>query len=1166
MLVRKNPVLRTFAKAVKEDAVGGSLLIDEVVYNWLADEADALRPQIQELLIAASAEKLAVAKQSLAKSYVAATADGVYPDESFHKAAEWLGAIGRFLADVASNDVSKSDRSETWTINGRSIRRMVGRDAHGRFTRDIDQNTVRDPLTAARPSGRLMPAYVVRNKDKVGYTDAANSLNDNQKIQLARHQSQWEQAGGAVRDIYSTFGSDQDKVDVHLVVVGNGKARDVSFSLATGRKGLPDNVDIDPLNDTIQSIQVSTNDPAMAPRVAQFNSMASVGGLQLARIAQVPNDSWMQSLGRYDLDPSNGSRLTQFFNRLSAGADVLNAVPGAEKVASAARLIGNMGPEAERVLSPYVRQAAYRYRGTEKEPDLALVTEFNSQEMNWVDATAEQGAGSLAARELEAQLVADRPGQRARADIVAGSAAYRIAQARRNGAPFTPDELKLQVRSDVAARHMMTTLPDDPFVAEVSRAAGDVLPSQGVLIDADGDVVSQAVGYADDHYLPFDLKNLAALQGGQYVRTRVQGGLTAEDIYTSVAMGARMATVVSSSGVFSIEFDPNFRGARANSDKAHQMYQRYIKILDAVDGSKLYTQDLSPAMKTDIRRQAAALSDNDKDAEELAEQMMERARRESMQLSETEIAALEDAARRQVEEIQTPLSTQQRARMIEDVFNEKVAEAQSSKVQQLRLNSEGYKVALETLQQQFPYFIRSVSYEPLGGKKGGFLESRGQDTRGGARQRSSAEDKGYVLPGGLRPDSVKSGYYRTAREPRAKSGRSTAIEETLPAPEGATLSPDSASTTDSTPTSGSASSTASGAAASKAPAKGIASRIQSMAPLLTQQRDAELNKFINALPAAGLDRAGFGITSWESVRDNNVNALKFLIGRNVSDFASLLNDDGDRVVEILSDTTALSKLIRDSLVGVGSSDYFDTGGRILGAANSDDAAVALRNSAQTIIDLTRLLDPFQPVTADGGNAKPMAFDDIVALDTPDKFKAFKSANPELADMAVQLGWDEKTGSYLPMGVVATSAKTLIDGYSRLAVAVEHVKQQIRSSGGDVSFSPNEALGSAGLTAEQAGQILGKPGPITNVADLANANVTTKIQDIQRAWSLVTTARLLQALGEGGVLPKAEDAVLMKSEAARWSRQVRVVSKSDPLAMEVARRRAAGLPFVPTRVK
>ena len=38
-----------------------------------------------------------------------------------------------------------------------------------------------------------------------------------------------------------------------------------------------------------------------------------------------------------------------------------------------ARFAGTYGPEAEKVLDPRVRQTAYRYRGTEKEPDIELM-------------------------------------------------------------------------------------------------------------------------------------------------------------------------------------------------------------------------------------------------------------------------------------------------------------------------------------------------------------------------------------------------------------------------------------------------------------------------------------------------------------------------------------------------------------------------------------------------------------------------------------------------------------------------------------------------------------------------------------------------------------------------------------------------------------------------
>ena len=57
--------------------------------------------------------------------------------------------------------------------------------------------------------------------------------------------------------------------------------------------------------------------------------------------------------------------------------------------------------------------------------------------------------------------------------------------------------------------------------------------------NADGQIVTQAIGYGDDHYLPFNLKNLKGLKGGEYIRTRSVGGPTSEDIYTGLLSGAR---------------------------------------------------------------------------------------------------------------------------------------------------------------------------------------------------------------------------------------------------------------------------------------------------------------------------------------------------------------------------------------------------------------------------------------------------------------------------------------------------------------------------------------------------------------------------------------------------------------------------------------------------
>ena len=55
------------------------------------------------------------------------------------------------------------------------------------------------------------------------------------------------------------------------------------------------------------------------------------------------------------------------------------------------------------------------------------------------------------------------------------------------------------------------------------------------------------------------------------MRTRAAGGPTTEDIYTGLLTGARQVQVVSNSGVFTVEFDPDLRGGRRYTDKAARM-------------------------------------------------------------------------------------------------------------------------------------------------------------------------------------------------------------------------------------------------------------------------------------------------------------------------------------------------------------------------------------------------------------------------------------------------------------------------------------------------------------------------------------------------------------------------------------------------------------------
>ena len=793
-------LVRVLAKAMDDDPVGTSLLIDEAVHSWISDELIARAGLIQPLIAADVAARTAVAKRAIGRDYVQAVTKGDMPDPEVHEYAGWLAAVDVFTTAVskaASNDI------ETWQYDSGPQTRRVRRDSAGRWTKGIDQ-AARQPVRGVSPE-RLSPhlAGQVISNPKTGERQVVAG-NDEDK--LAAHQAQWEQAADYLASANQVFGRGANHVSAEVEFLTNGQpGRTETFTLSAGRRGIPTSVAMNPQADAILRISLTADEGADADtqaKVRTFNAMGYLNSDSLQRLMGVPTDAWAAMAG--SKEPVGTRATDRLFNRMRGASDVLSAVPGADKAEAFTRLVGTLGPQAEQVMGPYVRRSAYRYRGTEKTPDADLAADFASQEMAEVRALADAGASAdskaevlEAARQRAAvnpvgagrQFGGDRAQQgrrpRRSGSPVVGSAALRAAQG------SDTDQLKLQVASDVAAAHLMGALPADPFTAALSEKAGHVLPSQGVIINADGELVTQAVGYADDHYLPFDLKNMAALRGGQYVRTRVAGGLTGEDIYASVQGGARMATVVSSSGVFSIEFDPSFRGARGNSDKARSMYTRYLKILDAVENSNLYLQDLPPAEKSKIAAGARALMGPDDGSEQYKTDL----RRETERL--TERRRLEVAGGVDTEAIQTQaeliarnepgsgqLSHAAMSRRVQDVYDELLAEESAKGVQKLRLNAAGYAKALETLQEQFPYFIRKVSYEPLrttrnAKEASGFLDSRGLDLTRGLSQKLSSKDTGYVKPGGLRPATTAEGFYSTATGPGAKAPKGTS-----PAPSG----------------------------------------------------------------------------------------------------------------------------------------------------------------------------------------------------------------------------------------------------------------------------------------------------------------------------------------------------------------------------------------------
>ena len=423
------------------------------------------------------------------------------------------------------------------------------------------------------------------------------------------------------------------------------------------------------------------------------------------------------------------------YRRLAAGSQYLGQIaPAGSKVQMAAKFgefVGSHGPEAEQVFGPATRKAAYRYRGTERTPDSALIREY---------AAAVSGAKS---RNIE-------EGRTHQLGAAREAAARRAPTWAERGAGRAAIEQYFRGRDPESGKPRMPR----KGLYNLQLASGNVPPSEGVILNAQGQLVTQAIGYGDDHYLPFNLKHLKSLKGGEYIRTRSVGGPTSEDIYTGLMSGARQITVLSRSGTFTVEFQPDFRGGRRYNDKARRMVRRYEQILDAVQSHQVERMDVDPEIRAgltqmvrdryqglpvdraEMRRAVEKEIDDFKKNPEISEQ-------------DEELVRVLNAARSAGGE------SHDAAKFRAQIMNQIAAQ----KELKFRLNGMGYEAALQALQEQFPYYIKVNSVptkEP---------------------ERVEPEvDRGYVEPGRNRPTQALAGLYGVQRLPVTAGGKFSARE------------------------------------------------------------------------------------------------------------------------------------------------------------------------------------------------------------------------------------------------------------------------------------------------------------------------------------------------------------------------------------------------------
>lgn len=462
------------------------------------------------------------------------------------------------------------------------------------------------------------------------------------------------------------------------------------------------------------------------------------------------------------------------------------ALAGASAQGSSTNFVGNLtalagelGPEAEKVLGPGIRRTAYRYRGTERRPDVS-VTSLVDQAAEYADGLAgDEAARARTLQAMSSQYVKDK----------GSNPAVVIANRWKDDRKLTDDQRTLLLRGDAAVASFLAVdgkrdeslLPDLDLV-RLSLESGEMPPSQGVIIDAEGRVATQAIGYNGDHYLPFDLRNLGALQGGQYIRTRATGGLTTEDIYTGLLTGARQIQVVSNSGVFTMEFDPDFRGARRYNDKAHRMIERYGSILETIQGKQVFEPggDLPAKEMSRLRTEAAAAARTQEEFDRNLTQLTDQARMKAS-FSEVDMEQLEEGAREHGKEMArqeyerdiaagrpAPSGPENRKRAA-DYAGQYMRDNQPT-VRRMKLDGVGYDNAMRALQQEFPYYIRSAKWQPLDD----WLATYDFSNRDLGYRRHAPTDLGYTEPGQTNAPKTRRDGFRSSRTVPTKTRRTRA--------------------------------------------------------------------------------------------------------------------------------------------------------------------------------------------------------------------------------------------------------------------------------------------------------------------------------------------------------------------------------------------------------
>jgi hypothetical protein len=1168
----------TLTKAAERDPEGTAMLIDLAMYDLAVEEMKHIPARkLRSMLRDNAMEQVAKAKVGLVRSYVSKAVGGQYPEVDYLKRATWLTGIEAWL------EVEKADW-ETWNTNNGQLRRQVQRNEHGRF---MSINASRPVAGTDKASfdtyGRLRPVAERTEEDPSGTIQRRSGVAPEEEEALNRFQGAFEAAVRNANEAKKVLGSETANSRVELTL-GDGSSETVPLEwLAdpTSNQSKLSNV-LGSLDQHITGMQIVPSKHASEEarlKAMEFNGLGVLG--QFAQVARQNKTGVRQFLTPRG---PNESRSQVAMGRIGIAGQIMETADltgTAGKIGLLARYIGAFGPEASRVLQPHMRRGAYRYRGTERTPDQQVVEQLHGDVGSTVDAAAKTIDSGVSAEKVASQIKA--PGPKSEWN----EPGYQAIRSRALLEPSqTGDSLKLGARSDIVAAELLKTLPKNSLIDTISRESQRGLPSQGVLLDRDGEVVSQSVGAGPDHYLPFNLANLGKLRGGQYIRTRQSGGLTGEDVFTTVFSGARSATVASGSGVFRIEMAPDFRGGRALSDKAASMYDTYLNILNTIDTKNLYTKPLGEEVEQELQEEAKRLTGQPVGSEA-----------QKAKFKDLEKAKLQEATTITVKD-RKDIADRAAANNPDDPdgakaqIEQEMYDLRQEKMSVVNLNGDGYALALQTLKEQYPYFIRKVEYQPLRGNP------KYDKEEAGAKTQANLGSQGFLSRLGLSPATARArggtdaNYVRPGQEPWRGDNTikpPAAAATATPPPTGGAGGAPAAAGGGNTPAApgAPAGTTSTGSPA----AQNAAANAKLSSGSAIKARNEFIRPFIKVLGAAASANPPPNArgtidanADFADMKDDSLSEqIEWLLRRpSEGDLGEMIRLHPEQAFKALSASKDDWNGALQSVFATDGINEVASTQNIFGATTVPELVDATRARAKHMLDIEMRGQPFATNTPDAllnTTGQAIDFDEITSAPDKNTFEARLETDEfkEFLPMVAELGVDEKGNSQSltdageKMGVIIGGLKKLEDTRKSLASGppaqrARSVNDVMAGLGLDKDFEA-----ASGLDKVEIARLLNLDSKSPDKAH-EEREIVAQAEKWQKARTILEVARAYDIVSGGGAFPKAWEAIVPKwvkaSQPGVTHRQrvekassLQLADPRSPVARQVVLRKALGLPLV-----